>query len=211
MTTTPQRRVLLLALADSRNDSCLAFVTGCLRLQTVLMQMHVTVSIVFQNDEKAVLRTFAASDNFDQLICIRTSTGFTHDMVVRMIESDKDVIIGSHPLPKMDWEKFERAIGKMPRDAITEADVKNAGLTFNADPVGDADADGFVVVDNESIRDLAAYKITKRVIAEGTTEGSAGRPPFGWRGPVFMDTKFPCTAFGPMDYIGCIGLRQVIR
>lgn len=210
--STQQQRVLLLALADARNDSCLAFVTGCLRLQTILMQMNVTVSIVFQNDEKTVLRSFVTSNDHDQFICIRTSTGFSPEMVVRMIQSaDKDFIIGSHPLPKMDWEKFERVMGKKTADEeVTEADVKNAGLTFNADPLEPADADGFVRVNPDTIRDMAAYKITKRV-ASGDAATRDARPPFGWTGPIYMDAKHPCTAFGPMDYIGCIGLRQTIR
>ena len=197
------QRVLFVALADRRNDSCLSFVTGCLRLQTILMQMNVTASIVFQNDEKAMLQYFKTSDDFDQFICIRTSIGFEPDMVVRMIENvDKDVIIGSHPLPTLDWDRFQRAVGKFPRgEAVTEADVKRAGMIFNADAVGEADDDGFVEVARDTIREMGAYKITKRVDV----------PPQEWTGPIFMDAKHPCTAFGPMDYIGCIGLRHVIR
>lgn len=204
------KRVLITAVSNrKRNDANLAFLTSFLRLQSQLLATKgVTVSITFAHDTSAVFDSFRKQD-FDQLICVDTMLGFNPELVMRMIQSEHDVIIGAYPLPKLHWDNVKARLATT--TSVTGEDIKNAALIFNVD-VDDASTadpdDGYALV--KAVRDgeIGIFKVTRGVVEKTPT-------PFdlvcGWEGSVYTDTKYPCTSFGPVDYVGCIGYRSLVR
>ena len=201
-------KVLITAISDAkRNDANLAFLTGFLRLQSQLLTTKgVEASITFAHNRDLVIDAFH-KQKYDQLICIDTMLGFNHELVMRMIQSEHDVIFGVYPLPKLFWEDVQKKLAQQKQ--VTGEDIKNAALVFNVEVDWDyGDNDGYVPV--RAVRDgeIGIFKVTKRVVEETQTPFD---PVTGWKGPVYADTKYPCTSFGPVDYIGCVGHRTLIR
>lgn len=203
----PTKKVLITAISDpKRNDANLAFVTSFLRLQALLLTTSgVTVSITFAHDVNAVIGDFKKQNAFDQLICIDTMLGFNNELILRMIQSEHEVIFGAYPLPKLFWDEVKKTLVK--GSEVTGEDIKNSAMVFNVEISADQ-GDGYAQV--RAVRDgeIGIFKLTKRVVEETPTPFD---PVLGWKGPVYADTKYPCTSFGPVDYIGCVGYRSLIR
>jgi len=205
------KKVLITAVSDpKRNDANLAFVTGFLRLQSQLLATKgVTVSITFANDLNVVIDSFhKQKDQFDQLICIDTMLGFNHELVLRMIQSEHDMIFGVYPLPKLFWDNVKSTVdGRREGSSITGEDIKNAALVFNVE-IDHAGSEEYALV--RAVRDgeIGIFKMTRRVVEETLKPFD---PVHGWKGPVYADVKYPCTSFGPVDYVGCVGYRSLIR
>jgi len=199
------KKVRIVALMDERKDACLTFATALLRLQMGLLRLDVQAVIEFSADERAVLENFAARSDDDQLIVLDTMIGFSPEMVIRMIESDDRaaVVVGVYPLPQIDWDAIRSGGGD------DETALQNMGLTFNvrlADGSPPTDDDGYAEV-AEILVPPRAYRISRREIA--------GRTAWSWNepraSPIVADVKHQCSSFGPLDYVGCVGLRTVIR
>ena len=211
-------KIMITAVSDpKRNDANLAFVTGFLRLQSQLLATKgVSVSITFAHDVAAVIDAFKKQDDVVQLICIDTMLGFNQELVLRMIQSEHDVIVGAYPLPKLYWDDVKARLAttkETTKEAtttpVTGEDVKNAALIFNVDIDDASTADnGYASVKAVRNGEIGIFKITRRVVEETPTPFD---PVSGWKGHVYTDTRHPCTSFGPVDYIGCVGHRTLIR
>lgn len=209
MATT--KKVRIVALMDERKDACLTFATALLRLQMNLLRIDVQAVIEFSADERAVLENFAARSDDDQLIVLDTMIGFSPEMVIRMIENDDRaaVVVGVYPLPQIDWDAVHEKIQQCPSSEIDETALQNMGLTFNvalAARPQTAD-DGYAEVVEVRVPPRV-YRISRRELA--------GRNAWSWNDPsrttpIVADVAHQCSSFGPLDYVGCVGLRSVIR
>lgn len=195
-----------MALMDERKDACLTFTTALLRLQMSLLRIDVQAVIEFSADERAVLENFAARSDDDQLIVLDTMIGFSPEMVIRMIENDDraTVVVGVYPLPQIDWDAIHEKIQKC--SEVDEAALQNMGLTFNVRLAAGSQAadDGYAEVAEVRVPPRV-YRISRRELA--------GRTAWSWNDPsrIVADVKHQCSSFGPLDYVGCVGLRSVIR
>lgn len=209
MATT--KKVRIVALMDERKDACLTFATALLRLQMSLLRIDVQAVIEFSADERAVLENFAARSDDDQLIVLDTMIGFSPEMVIRMIENDDRaaVVVGVYPLPQIDWDAVHEKLQQS--SEVDEIALQNMGLTFNvglaAGPQTAAADDGYAEVVEVRVPPRV-YRISRRELA--------GRNAWSWNDPsrttpIVADVAHQCSSFGPLDYVGCVGLRSVIR
>jgi hypothetical protein len=205
------KHVVIVALSDkARNDSCLMFATGFLKLQGMLLRKDIKASIIFSWNEAAMIESFVRTQEYDQLICIDTMIGFSPETILRMIDHPEPFMVGVHPLPGLNWDRLEKHVGKRDKDELTVdiEKIKNAGLGFNVAIAGAEDADGFAEVTMMQGRP-DVYKIGRDVISAETFD--AAHPIFGWTGRIVGDLRYQCTSFGAVDYVGCVGLRHVVR
>lgn len=205
---TSTKKVRIVALMDERKDACLTFTTALLRLQMSLLRLDVRAVIEFSADERAVLENFATQSDDDQLIVLDTMIGFSPEMVARMIENDDRaaIVVGIYPLPRIDWDTIHEKLQQS--SEVDETALKNMGLTFNvglaAGPAGD---DGYAEVAEVRVPPRV-YRISRRELV--------GRDAWSWNDPsrttpIVADVAHQCSSFGPLDYVGCVGLRSVIR
>lgn len=197
---------------DERKDACLTFTTALLRLQMSLLRIDVQAVIEFSADERAVLENFATRSDDDQLIVLDTMIGFSPEMVIRMIENDDRaaVVVGVYPLPQIDWDAVHEKLQQRTFSEVDETALQNMGLTFNV-----ALAAGPQTAADDGYAEVAEVRVPPRVYRISRRE-LVGRDAWSWNDPsrttpIVADVAHQCSSFGPLDYVGCVGLRSVIR
>jgi hypothetical protein len=68
-------------------------------------------------------------DTFDQIICVETMLSFKPDFVLDYVE-DKPFIMGTYPIPVLDWSLVQQKIAK----GKTNEPIEQTGLQYNIDP-----------------------------------------------------------------------------
>lgn len=198
------KKLLVCAISDPmRNDSCLMFAISMLKLQGLMARVQgLTVNIAFAHDEDKVLDAFKKSE-YDYLVILHTMFGFDCEMVLKMVTSDKDFVIGIYPIPGINFEQVKAKV-----EAGSKEDIKHQGLTYNCTVEGLDFKSKYAQVG--SIKDMKVYMITKKVVEDMETVTRAALLT-NWASPVYGDAEHQCTSFGPHDFVGCVGLRRHLR
>lgn len=210
-----QRRILIAIVSDERrNDACLSFVTSFLKLQSMLFAADVAVSVVFSNSEREMLEKFHEDKGFDAMLYLDSMIGFSPEMAVEAMTrpGNRDVILGTYPLPAIHWDRLEKYLGKISTADVPEADLMLNAMTFNVechkDPAVTANNE-YAIVD--AVHDMKVYAISRRVVDSYFDPANRSPKVFGWDGPMYCDIERQCSSFGNLDHVGCVGHRSVVR
>ena len=222
-----QRRILIAIVSDERrNDACLSFVTAFLKLQSMLFAADVAVSVVFSNSEREMLEKFHADKGFDAMLYLDSMIGFSPEMAVAAMTrpGNRDVILGTYPLPAIHWDRLEKYLGKRGSGAdgsfggvdVPEDDLMLNAMTFNVECHKDAKRTGgdpadpeYAIVD--AVHDMKVYAISRRVVESYFDPANRSPKIFGWEGVIHCDVERQCSSFGNLDHVGCVGHRSVVR
>jgi len=222
-----QRRILIAIVSDERrNDACLSFVTSFLKLQSMLFTADIAVSVVFSNSEREMLEKFHADKGFDAMLYLDSMIGFNPEMAVAAMTrpGNRDVILGTYPLPAIHWDRLEKYLGKRGNGAdVPEDDLMLNAMTFNVECHKDAKRTGgdakrtggdpadpeYAIVD--AVHDMKVYAISRRVVESYFDPANRSPKIFGWEGVVHCDVERQCSSFGNLDHVGCVGHRSIVR
>ena len=215
-----QRRILIAIVSDERrNDACLSFVTAFLKLQSMLFAADVAVSVVFSNSEREMLEKFHADKGFDAMLYLDSMIGFSPEMAVAAMTrpGNRDVILGTYPLPAIHWDRLEKYLGKRGSGAdgsfggvdVPEDDLMLNAMTFNVECHKDATDTEYAVVD--AVHDMKVYAISRRVVESYFDPANRSPKIFGWEGVIHCDVERQCSSFGNLDHVGCVGHRSIVR
>lgn len=215
-----QRRILIAIVSDERrNDACLSFVTSFLKLQSMLFAADIAVSVVFSNSEREMLEKFHADKGFDAMLYLDSMIGFNPEMAVAAMTrpGNRDVILGTYPLPAIHWDRLEKYLGKRGSGAdVPEDDLMLNAMTFNVECHKDAKRTGGDPTDTEyaivdAVHDMKIYAISRRVVESYFDPANRSPKVFGWEGPMYCDVERQCSSFGNLDHVGCVGHRSIVR
>lgn len=215
-----QRRILIAIVSDERrNDACLSFVTSFLKLQSMLFAADIAVSVVFSNSEREMLEKFHADKGFDAMLYLDSMIGFNPEMAVAAMTrpGNRDVILGTYPLPAIHWDRLEKYLGKRGAGAdVPEDDLMLNAMTFNVECHKDAKRTGGDPTDTEyaivdAVHDMKIYAISRRVVDSYFDPANRSPKVFGWEGPMYCDVERQCSSFGNLDHVGCVGHRSIVR
>ena len=227
-----QRRILIAIVSDERrNDACLSFVTSFLKLQSMLFGADVAISVVFSNSEREMLEKFHADKDFDAMLYLDSMIGFNPEMAFAAMTrpGNRDVILGTYPLPAIHWDRLEKYLGKRGAGAdgsfggadVPEDDLMLNAMTFNVEchkerTGGDAKRTGGDPTDEEyaivdAVHDMKVYAISRRVVDSYFDPANRSPKVFGWDGPMYCDVERQCSSFGNLDHVGCVGHRSIVR
>lgn len=215
-----QRRILIAIVSDERrNDACLSFVTSFLKLQSMLFAADVAVSVVFSNSEREMLEKFHADKGFDAMLYLDSMIGFNPEMAVAAMTrpGNRDVILGTYPLPAIHWDRLEKYLGKRGAGAdgsfggvdVPEDDLMLNAMTFNVECHKDSVDKEYAIVD--AVHDMKIYAISRRVVDSYFDPANRSPKVFGWEGPMYCDVERQCSSFGNLDHVGCVGHRSIVR
>lgn len=208
-----QRRILIAIVSDERrNDACLSFVTSFLKLQSMLFAADIAVSVVFSNSEREMLEKFHADKGFDAMLYLDSMIGFSPEMAVAAMTrpGNRDVILGTYPLPAIHWDRLEKYLGKRGNGAdVPEDDLMLNAMTFNVECHKDPADPEYAIVD--AVHDMKVYAISRRVVDSYFDPANRSPKIFGWEGLIHCDVEHQCSSFGNLDHVGCVGHRSVVR
>lgn len=198
---------VLLAIV-TEDTCCLSFAVSMLRLQVAMGQapnVQMTIEMVRTLQEAVDLAK--KQPHIDALVAIRSTIGFPASFVLRALVSGP-FVSGVYPLPRVDWE---RVVAK--KDDTNE-EMRFKGNVYNIDPaqakrLPKLDA-GYMIVPKA---ELGAVVLKREAI-----EALADKPVMSdealckvWGKDILVDLDAQCSNFGPVDFLGCVGLRAVLR
>lgn len=231
MTTT---KVLIAGVSNpQKNESSISFAMGMLRAQAELLtRRDVAVNVGLYTSMHEVLNSFYKR-GFDVLVAIDSLLGVNERFITRNIWCTHDLVAGVYPLPHIDWEKV-----KEKTQAGSAEPTALQGLDYNVSGIRGADLGSkYLTIDPPA--DMRAF-VLKRSVLEAAVQAhpeiaftnGAGETEYNfwttrvvdnrrlteaenlcalWGGPVHADYEYQLQNFGPLDFAGCVGNRQVIR
>ena len=215
---------------NDRNEVSLGFLTGLINFQTAFGQRNKgMLATIFHKDINDAINAFHKSDS-EVLILADTMTPINWEFLLGNLDDMKQAkfVSAVHPFCGVDWDAVQKK-----HDAGSKEAPEYAGLTYNVkfDKNGPHTSNTHHVAVKEST--LNVFMITKDVTdkiakeAVITEDGTVHfwTPAFDagkrlnpaanfmkmWGGPVWADIDRQLSAFGIMDFFGCVGLRHKLR
>lgn len=219
--------ILICVILNDRHEASLACAAGLLRLQTALAcsperieaHMHFVASL------DAACNALRQHPTAVGAAVLTASMGFHPDFPLRALASGLPVVAACYPLPTMDWERVKsQPAGEDPRFW---------GNTYSIEPPAAAAGEEYVRVSEAG---LGVAWIRKEVVtgilarrpellsADGKTAALAVEGVFEGRrraahqrfldlygGDVYADLERPASSTGPLEFGGCVGMRNVLR
>lgn len=193
------------------------------------VQLEVTIS----DSVNAAINGMMQIPEVDTIVLIDATVGFPPEFLFDALDSNLDVVVGVHPLPRIDWEGVKAAVAA---NAVPAADLHLAGLSYNVrllpaspppryapiDPADlDADVFGLLVVRRavlETMRaafpehaynDGAEFMYACEDVVRGVRRSPSARfvGMLGAAAAVHADTERQATKSGTAEFAGCVGMR----
>lgn len=228
----PPRKVIIAVITEGRSDMTLQTCVSILNLQMVLMTSNPADG--FQADLrffKTINQALTAMHN-EKDVCglyvINFSTGVAGDFATKALASDKDVIVGIHPLASVDWDRVKANITN------TSEELQNTGMVYNISLGGLPDKNGYAKV--KSINEASIMFVKRNVVdeivknhpsvassdgnhyslfLEGVYDGvyMSGVDRFVklYGKTIYGDTVRSAIKIGSQDYVGVVGNRSQLR
>lgn len=201
------RVLLAIVTPDKHLGTCtIGFSTSMLRLQQALQQAPQEVDV--QVELAASLHeaiTLAHDDaRYDAVVALNSRLGFPPSFVLRALVSPWPFVAGVYPLPRIDWE---RVVAKTP----STEDPKCRGNVYNIDAqAAKPKQDGYWVVPRAGLDAVVLKREALEALA-GSHRQSEDELCATWGKDVWVDMENPCHNFGPVEFMGCVGARAVLR
>jgi hypothetical protein len=227
---TMPRRVILSVITEGRGDMTLQACVSILNLQMILMSTTdgFCADLRFYNTINQALTALYLEKDAHAAYIIHYSTGVPGDFATVAWNSDKDVVVGIHPLAKIDWDRVKENI------ANTTESLENTGMVFNLSLGGMPDALGYAKVKNIKEADVMFVKRAvvddivranpsvvssdekhTSLFLEGIYDGEhmSGVERFCklYDKCVYGDTARTVNKCGPAEYLGVVGSRTQVR
>lgn len=230
MSTVKHPRVIIAIITEGRGDMTLQTCVSILNLQMTLMTSPggFQADMRFYKSNNEALTALYKEKGFQALYIINFSTGVPGDFATKAWNSDKEVVVGIHPLPAIDWERVKANI------ANTAESLQNTGVVYNLSLGGIPDENGYAKV--KSIKTSEVMFVKREVVEEivkanPTVVSKDGQhASFALEGvydgvymseterfvklygkTIFGDTARSVNKCAPCEYIGVVGNRSQIR
>ena len=223
-------RVIIAIITEGRGDMTLQTCVSILNLQISLMAAAngFQADLRFCKTNNEALTALYAEKDFKALYIINFSTGVPGDFALKAMNSDKDVVIGIHPMPMIDWDRVKKNI------ANTAESLQNTGIVYNLSLGGLPDENGYAKVKSVQAADVMFVKrealdaivkanpevVTKdekhsSLFLDGVYDGvyMTGVERFVklYGKTMYGDTTRTVNKCGPCEYIGIVGNRSQVR
>jgi hypothetical protein len=223
-------RVIIAIITEGRGDMALQACVSILNLQMGLMTSPngFQADLRFYKSNNEALSALYQEKDFKAVYIINFSTGVPGDFALKAWNSDKDVVIGIHPLPTIDWDRVKENI------ANTAESLQNTGAVYNLSLGGIPDENGYAKIKSIKAADVMLVKrealdaivkanpavVTKdgkhtSLFLDGVYDGVylTGVERFVklYGKTMFGDTARAVNKCGPQEYIGIVGNRSQIR
>lgn len=229
-TVLKQPRVIIAIITEGRGDMALQACVSILNLQINLMTSpnEFQADLRFYKTNNEALSALYADKDFKAVYIVNFSTGVPGDFALKAWNSDKDIVVGIHPLPTIDWNRVKENI------ANTAESLQNTGAVYNLSLGGIPDEDGYAKIKNIKAADVMFVKrealdaivktnptvVTKdekhsSLFLDGVYDGVylTGIERFVklYGKTMFGDTARTVNKCGPQEYIGIVGNRSQVR
>ena len=223
-------RVIIAIITEGRGDMALQACVSILNLQMCLMTSSngFQADLRFYNTNNEALTALYIEKDFKALYIVNFSTGVPGDFALKALNSDKDVVVGIHPMPTIDWDRVKENI------ANTAESLQNTGVVYNLSLGGVPDENGYARIKNIKEAGVMFVKrealdtivknnptvVTKdgkhtSLFLDGVYDGVylTGVERFGklYNKTMFGDTARSVNKCGPCEYIGIVGNRTQVR
>lgn len=228
--STPVNRVIIAIITEGRGDMTLQTCVSILNLQMALMTSPngFQADMRFYKTNNEALTALYNEKDFKAVYVINFSTSVPGDFSLKALNSDKDIVIGIHPMPTIDWDRVKENI------ANTTESLENTGVVYNLSLAGIPDENGYARIKNVKCADVMFVKrealdaIIKENPTVVSTDGKhtslfldgvydgvylSGIERFSklYGKIMYGDTKRTVNKLGPQDYVGIVGNRTQIR
>jgi hypothetical protein len=223
-------RVIIAIITEGRGDMALQACVSILNLQMCLMTSPngFQADLRFYGTNNEALSALYIEKDFKAVYIINFSTGVPGDFAVKAWNSDKDIVVGIHPLATIDWDRVKENI------ANTAESLQNTGAVYNLSLGGIPDENGYAKIKSIKAADVMFVKrealdaivkanpvvVTKdgkhtSLFLDGVYDGVylTGVERFVklYGKTMFGDTARTVNKCGPQEYIGIVGNRSQIR
>lgn len=223
-------RVIISIITEGRGDMALQACVSILNLQMGLMTSPngFQADLRFYKSNNEALSALYQEKDFKAVYIINFSTGVPGDFALKAWNSDKEVVVGIHPLATIDWDRVKENI------ANTAESLQNTGVVYNLSLGGIPDENGYAKIKSVKAADVMFVKrealdaivkanptvVTKdgkhtSLFLEGVYDGVylTGEERFVqlYGKTMFGDTARTVNKCGPQEYIGIVGNRSQVR
>jgi hypothetical protein len=152
--STPVNRVIIAIITEGRGDMTLQTCVSILNLQMALMTSPngFQADMRFYKTNNEALTALYAEKDFKAVYVINFSTSVPGDFSLKALNSDKDIVIGIHPMPTIDWDRVRENI------ANTTESLENTGVVYNIYMAGITDENGYAKIKNVKCADVMFVK-----------------------------------------------------
>lgn len=223
-------RVIISVITEGRRDMALQACVSILNLQMNLMTHPngFQADLRFYKTNNEALTALYAEKEFVAVYIVNFYAGVPGDFAPKAWKSDKDVVVGIHPMPAIDWDRVKENI------ANTSESLQNTGVVYNLSLAGIPDETGYAKV--KSIQDASVMFVKREALdtivkenpevvtkdgkhtslyLEGIYDGVylSGIERFSklYGKPMYGDTACAVNKCGSCEYIGIVGNRSHIR
>ena len=225
--------VLVAAITNGRTDSTLAFCTMLLKLQgTAGTSPGTNLTIQFFGTKNDALTFFLKNTSFDVIVCIDTWKACDPRFILDPPPEGMPFVVGAYPLPSIDWNRVKTSIATSAEAPHLVGHAYNISCSPDDNrreraryvPITSAEL-GIFKMRRCVLEDIVAMHghsvlasngkvcIATDEISRETGEVLSGdqRVCALWGKGVYADLEASCTSFGPVGYMGCVGLRNILR
>lgn len=225
------KRVLLAIITEGRSEMNLQCCTSILHTQIDLMttQNSFMAELEFVPTLNDALDILHKNKSLEGVFAIRYNAGVPGSFAPKAFSSGESVVIAPSPRPGVDWTKVRdyASSGKENKEPLN-----HAGNTYNVKLEGLPRADGYTSVKDvdwvdaifmrRNVVDTIAEKYPDIVSEEksaftldGVYDGKffhgTKRLFHMYDGPIWADVERQCVISGPLEFVGCVGHRSVLR
>ena len=229
MTDVAPPVVLLAVVTDGRPDMNIQCCVSILHLQIELMTAKgdsFGAELMFAKDLNDVLDRLHRDKRLVGAFAIRHSAAIPGAFALKAFRSGERVVVSPTPLPVVDWERVKTHVLDAAEDTQFSGNVYNVKLEGLPRPDGYARAASMIVADGMFVRRDVVDAIAERnpaVVAEdrsafaldGVYDGKfmTGTQRFLdlYDGKVWADVENQGGVSGPVEYVGCVGGRKILR
>lgn len=213
---------VLLAIVSDGGTCTLGCAVSMVRLQNALMTVPGLNAVVCVTGSVAEAVRAAAEgrgdQQFDAVVAISSHLTFPVAFVTKALMAPGPFVCGVHPLPALDWGRVKRSAGSGGERELPEEDLRYAGNTYNIDPATArvSSHTGYATVTAAKLGAVVLHGEAIKAVAAGCGgddghDGDDGALCRAWGRPILADLENPCAVMGPMEFLGCAGVRARLR
>ena len=229
MTTPAPPIVLLAVVTDGRAEMNLQCCVSILHLQVELMTAKSDsfgAELMFARDLNDVLDRLHRDKRLVGAFVIRHNASIPGAFALKAFRSKERIVVSPTPLPMVDWERVKAHVLDAAEDTRYSGNVYNVKLEGLPRSDGYARVSSMLVADGMFVRRDVVDGIAERNPDITTAEKSAfaldgvygGKYATGTQrfvdlhgDKVWADVENQGGASGPIEYVGCVGARKVLR
>lgn len=228
---TPARQLVVCIVTGHKTDVSLVCGISVLRLQTMLMthKTPVNVEVHFVNTHDDALNALWARPEAEGVLVVEGHVGLAPEFLTSAMASGRSVVVASHPLPVIDWERVKT----MPAGE----EPSHWGNVYNALPASpDARPDTYGHVEIKTASALGAMWVRRQVLVDiaarhpGIMQADGAGGAFATRGVydgvrhgeqdrflqlyggiLWADVVNRASCSGPTEFCGAVAGRSMLR